>query len=164
MIKNAKSRLSAACRQVRARHRLLLSGTPLQNNVLELWSLFDFLMPGFLGSEKEFQSTYGRALQAKVTRATNSKQMEAGMLALDALHKKVMPFMLRRTKDQVLKDLPPKIIQDVFCELSPMQRFLYEQFSTSNACRDVQTDIGTRPQLSPAAPASCPREGGRILI
>ncbi|CAH3137862.1 unnamed protein product [Pocillopora meandrina] len=64
-----------------------------QSNVLELWSLFDFLMPGFLGRP----------------------------LAMEALHRQVLPFLLRRLKEDVLQDLPPKIIQDYYCELSPLQ-------------------------------------------
>ena len=52
-----------ACKRVRAQHRVILSGTPIQNNVLELWSLFDFLMPGFLGSERQFNAKYGKAVQ-----------------------------------------------------------------------------------------------------
>ena len=54
-----------------------------------------------------------------------------------------MPFMLRRTKEQVLKDLPPKIIQDIYVELSPFQNHLYNQFEKSQACGDVETAIGT---------------------
>lgn len=65
-IKNAKSKIAAATKRVRSRHRLLLSGTPLQNNILELWSLFDFLMPGFLGTERQFNATYGKSLQVRV--------------------------------------------------------------------------------------------------
>lgn len=58
-----------------------------------------------------------------------SAEADAGLLALDSLHKQVMPFILRRTKDEVLADLPPKIIQDIHCDLSPLQRRLYEDFS-----------------------------------
>ena len=64
-----------------------------QNNVLELWSLFDFLMPGFLGSEREFYALYGKALEQGSSSGAASRHQEAGMLALDALHKKVrLPF------------------------------------------------------------------------
>lgn len=184
-IKNAKSKIAAAAKQVRARHRLLLSGTPLQNNVLELWSLFDFLMPGFLGTERQFNATYGKSLQvrtecmltcmpplvhqqpcfllshiiashrcyqqhkctgccnnspltcvcvcqeARSTGKRESRAAQAGLLALDGLHRTVMPFILRRTKEQVLSDLPPKIITDVYCNLSPLQQRLYEAFTST---------------------------------
>lgn len=131
MIKSAKSRTAQAAKRIRAEHRLVLSGTPLQNNVLELWSLFDFLMPGFLGSERQFHLAYGKPLLASRDPKCTAKQAEAGVLALEALHRQVMPFMLRRTKDQVLKDLPPKIIQDRYCDVSPLQQMLYEDFSRS---------------------------------
>ncbi|KAL2517391.1 TATA-binding protein-associated factor BTAF1 [Abeliophyllum distichum] len=64
IIKNSKSKVTGAVKQLKAQHRLILSGTPIQNNVLDLWSLFDFLMPGFLGTERQFQATYGKPLLA----------------------------------------------------------------------------------------------------
>eukprot|EP00201_Polytomella_parva_P000410 CAMPEP_0175086470 /NCGR_PEP_ID=MMETSP0052_2-20121109/29266_1 /TAXON_ID=51329 ORGANISM="Polytomella parva, Strain SAG 63-3" /NCGR_SAMPLE_ID=MMETSP0052_2 /ASSEMBLY_ACC=CAM_ASM_000194 /LENGTH=103 /DNA_ID=CAMNT_0016358655 /DNA_START=484 /DNA_END=791 /DNA_ORIENTATION=- len=62
VIKNSKSRVTMAVKRIKASHRLILSGTPIQNNLLELWSLFDFLMPGLLGTEKEFNGRYGKAV------------------------------------------------------------------------------------------------------
>jgi TATA-binding protein-associated factor len=59
-------------------HRLILTGTPIQNNVLELWSLFDFLMPGFLGTEKQFQTLYGRPILQSRDPKSSSKEQEAG--------------------------------------------------------------------------------------
>jgi TATA-binding protein-associated factor len=63
------------------------------------------------------------------TSKKGSRETEAGLLAADSLHRTIMPFVLRRTKDQVLSDLPPKIIQDVYCAMSPLQLALYEQFA-----------------------------------
>jgi TATA-binding protein-associated factor len=100
--------------QIVANHRLVLSGTPVQNNVMELWSLFDFLMPGYLGTETEFNSKYGRAstMQKEGSRkGSRDKHLGSQLGALDSLHKQILPFVLRRTKEQVLNDLPPKIIQ-----------------------------------------------------
>ncbi|KAL5706990.1 btaf1 RNA polymerase II [Ranunculus cassubicifolius] len=139
IIKNPKSKITGAVKQLKAEHRLLLSGTPIQNNVLELWSLFDFLMPGFLGTERQFQATFGKPLLASKDAKCSVKDAEAGALAMEALHKQVMPFLLRRTKDEVLSDLPEKIIQDRYCDLSPVQLRLYEKFSSS----DVKNDIST---------------------
>ncbi|CAI6000430.1 unnamed protein product [Closterium sp. NIES-65] len=141
LIKGAKTRLSQAVRRIKAEHRLLLTGTPIQNNVLELWALFDFLMPGFLGTEKQFQARYGKPLQAARDPKCTAKQAEAGALAMEALHRQVMPFILRRTKEQVLSDLPPKIITDRYCQLSTLQRLLYADFSKSHASEEVVTAV-----------------------
>ncbi|KAG7916333.1 hypothetical protein KL905_004736 [Ogataea polymorpha] len=127
IIKNANTKLTQSVKRIRAEHRLVLSGTPIQNNVLELWSLFDFLMPGFLGTEKMFQDRFAKPIALSRT-IKGPKEQEAGALALEALHKQVLPFMLRRLKEDVLSDLPPKIIQDYYCELSSLQKQLYKDF------------------------------------
>ncbi|PSR84037.1 hypothetical protein PHLCEN_2v5539 [Hermanssonia centrifuga] len=131
IIKNAKTKLTKAVKSIRANHRLILSGTPIQNNVLELWSLFDFLMPGFLGSETSFNERFSKPILSN--RDGKAKSGEAAALALEALHKQVLPFLLRRLKEDVLHDLPPKIIQDYYCELSTVQKFMYDDFSQSSA-------------------------------
>lgn len=63
-----------------------------------------------------------------------SAEADAGLLALGSLHKQVMPFVMRRTKDEVLSDLPRKIVQDIYCELSSLQKQLYEDFAKSEVC------------------------------
>ncbi|KNA20109.1 hypothetical protein SOVF_055380 [Spinacia oleracea] len=141
VIKNARSKITAAVKQLKAQNRLILSGTPIQNNILDLWSLFDFLMPGFLGSDRQFQATYGKPLLAARDPKCSAKDAEAGALAMEALHKQVMPFLLRRTKDEVLSDLPEKIIQDRYCDLSPVQLKLYEQFSGSHAKKEISSIV-----------------------
>src|SRR3984957_12707661 len=110
IIKNAKTKLTKSVKCIRAQHRLILSGTPIQNNVLELWSLFDFLMPGFLGEEKVFTERYAKPILAAQldpnvllyggnittpTPSTNSN-VEMAEVKLHTLHKQVLPFILRR--------------------------------------------------------------------
>ena len=143
IIKNPKTKTTQAVKSIKANHRLILSGTPIQNNVLELWSLFDFLMPGFLGTEKQFSERYSKPILAmknlgghsvgkgkgKKKQVNSNKVQEAGTLALEALHRQVLPFLLRRMKEDVLHDLPPKIIQDYYCDMSTVQRHLYEEFA-----------------------------------
>ena len=97
--------LTQAAKRVVAQHRLILSGTPIQNNVLELWALFDFLMPGFLGSHAAFQGRYGRALAASRGSKAGSAEAQAGLLAMEGLHKQVrfchynkLYFMYSRVK------------------------------------------------------------------
>ncbi|KAI5969366.1 MOT1 [Candida margitis] len=142
IIKNANSKLSKSVKQIRAEHRLILSGTPIQNNVLELWSLFDFLMPGFLGTEKVFHEKFAKPIAASRNSKTSSKEQEAGALALESLHKQVLPFMLRRLKEDVLSDLPPKIIQDYYCELSDLQKKLYKDFA-KNEKESIKNDVSS---------------------
>lgn len=129
LIKNPKAKTSMAVKKLNSNHRLILSGTPIQNNVLELWSLFDFLMPGFLGTEKVFLDRFARPIAASRFSKSSSKEQEAGALAIEALHKQVLPFLLRRLKEEVLNDLPPKILQNYYCDLSDLQKRLFDDFA-----------------------------------
>ena len=113
-IKNANTAGAKAARLLRARHRLALSGTPVENHLGELWSLFDFLNPGMLGSSASF-ARHG------VAAARRDRE------ALDVLARGVRPFILRRTKAQVAPELPPRSELTVRCELQPAQRELYDE-------------------------------------
>ncbi|KAI4252484.1 MAG: hypothetical protein LQ352_004264 [Teloschistes flavicans] len=129
LIKNPRAKTTLAVKRLASNHRLILSGTPIQNNVLELWSLFDFLMPGFLGAEKVFLDRFAKPIAASRFSKSSSKEQEAGALAIEALHKQVLPFLLRRLKEEVLDDLPPKILQNYYCDLSELQKRLFEEFA-----------------------------------
>ncbi|KAI0598541.1 SNF2 family domain-containing protein [Biscogniauxia sp. FL1348] len=129
LIKNPKAKITLAVKKLASNHRLILTGTPIQNNVLELWSLFDFLMPGFLGAEKVFLDRFAKPIAASRFSKASSKEQEAGALAIEALHKQVLPFLLRRLKEEVLDDLPPKILQNYYCDLSDLQRKLFDDFT-----------------------------------
>ena len=129
LIKNPRAKTSMAVKRLASNHRLILSGTPIQNNVLELWSLFDFLMPGFLGTEKVFLDRFAKPIAASRFSKSSSKEQEAGALAIEALHKQVLPFLLRRLKEEVLDDLPPKILQNYYCDLSDLQKKLFDDFA-----------------------------------
>lgn len=114
-IKNPRAQVAQAACQLVARHRLCLSGTPVENHLGELWSLMRFLMPGFLGSEKSFNERFRKAIEKQGDEAR-----------FDALKRRVAPLILRRTKDQVAKELPPKTILVHLIELSTPQKDLYE--------------------------------------
>lgn len=129
LIKNPRAKVTISVKRLLSNHRLILSGTPIQNNVLELWSLFDFLMPGFLGAEKVFLDRFAKPIAASRYAKSSSKEQEAGALAIEALHKQVLPFLLRRLKEEVLDDLPPKILQNYYCDLSDLQKKLFEDFT-----------------------------------
>ncbi|KAL7299184.1 hypothetical protein TKK_0007780 [Trichogramma kaykai] len=141
IIKNSKTKISQAVKKLCSNHRLILSGTPIQNNVLELWSLFDFLMPGFLGCEKQFIKKYSKPILACKESKAGKKEKKSAVEALESLHRQVLPFLLRRTKEDVLTDLPPKITQDYFCDLSPLQKTLYEDFQVKNTILVNKIDI-----------------------
>lgn len=142
LIKNPKAKITLAVKCLASNHRLILSGTPIQNNVLELWSLFDFLMPGFLGTEKVFLDRFAKPIAASRFGKSSSKEQEAGALAVEALHKQVLPFLLRRLKEEVLNDLPPKIIQNYYCDPSELQKTLFQTF-TKKEQKNLAEKIGS---------------------
>ncbi len=122
-VKNSASQAAKACRLLSARHRLAMTGTPIENHLGELWSLFEFLNPGMLGRS------------ATLKRFVSGRAKESG--DLQRLAKALRPFMLRRTKEQVLKELPEKTEQTLYCELDGKQRKLYDELR--NHYRDLLT-------------------------
>ena len=114
-VKNAATRGAAAIRKLDARHRLCLTGTPLENNLGELWSQFDFLLPGFLGSQQDFNKRWRNPIEK------SDDQTRRALLA-----RRLRPFMLRRKKDEVATELPPKTQIVATVELEAAQRDLYE--------------------------------------
>jgi SNF2 family DNA or RNA helicase len=116
-VKNPATAAAKAVRLLKGSHRLGLSGTPIENHLGELWSLFEFLNPGFLGSAAAFKA-------AAVGRAA-SETTDIAILA-----RAVRPFILRRTKEQVAPELPERSEQTIQCELEGPQRRLYEQLRT----------------------------------
>ena len=110
-IKNARSLGAQAARGLRARHRLCLTGTPIENNLLELWSLFHFLMPGYLGTERSFRDRFMKLTEVD---------------ALGPLRRLTRPFILRRLKADVAQDLPPRTDMVRYCEFEPDQRAFYD--------------------------------------
>ncbi|KAI5171768.1 TATA-binding protein-associated factor [Nematocida sp. LUAm3] len=127
IIRNANTLLHARIKGIRAEYKILLSGTPIQNSVSELWALFDILMPGYLGTEKEFSSTYLRPILKGREGKGTLADIETAKRKLEELHEKVLPFILRRMKEAVLSDLPPKVITDVQVHLEALQRKAYEK-------------------------------------
>ncbi len=114
-IKNSRSQAALTLKDLRARHRLCLSGTPLENHLGELWSLMDFVCPGLLGNEAQFREHYRNRIEKRHDTA------QAEMLA-----RRVRPFILRRTKQQVARELPEKTETLLRVELGGAQADLYE--------------------------------------
>jgi len=114
-IKNPKAQSHQVARSLKARHRLSLTGTPLENHLGELWAQFDFLMPGLLSNAKRFTQVFRTPIEK-----LGDEEMRA------RLAERVRPFLLRRTKEQVLKDLPPRTEMVRWVEIEGGQRDLYE--------------------------------------
>jgi superfamily II DNA or RNA helicase len=114
-IKNTRSKAAQTAGSLNARHRLCLSGTPLENHLGELWSQFHFLLPGLLGDEKTFNSQFRHPIERQDDPVRRS-----------LLNRRIKPFLLRRTKDNVAKELPQKTEMIRRIELSGPQRDLYE--------------------------------------
>lgn len=115
-IKNPGTANAKTCKSLSAHHRLILTGTPLENSLREVWSLFDYLLPGFLGTQKEFRQRFGNG-------STGGAEDPRAVQELAA---SIRPFILRRTKDEVCRQLPPKIEQVVYCHLDPKQQKIHQ--------------------------------------
>jgi superfamily II DNA or RNA helicase len=125
-IKNPDAKVTQTCFAIRARHRIVLTGTPLENRQLDLWSIFRFLLPGLLGSRSTFESALAADRDA----------------TLERLRAQLAPFILRRTKNEVAQELPPKVEMDLLCPLTDVQRAEYARICTEGLVR-LGDDVGT---------------------
>ncbi|HEY3863178.1 MAG TPA: SNF2-related protein [Verrucomicrobiae bacterium] len=131
-IKNRQTQNAQAVKSIRGAHKLVLTGTPVENSVLDLWSIFDFLMPGYLGSAEDFRDR----CELPIMRARDAQ-------AQARLARRLRPFVLRRLKREVAADLPEKIEQVSFCELNTEQRAVYQQVLEAGR-REVLASVNTR--------------------
>jgi len=120
-IKNPDAKVTNTCFEIRARHRIVMTGTPLENRQLDLWSILHFLLPGLLSTRVNFENLLMRDRDA----------------TMDKLRAQLAPFILRRTKVQVAKELPPKVEMDLLCPLSEVQRHEY-----AKVCREGLERLG----------------------
>ena len=116
-IKNPNSQRFKAASLLRARNRIAMSGTPIENNTFDLFAQMEVVNPGFLGSQNSFKNNY-----------SNPIDKDQDPVVAAELQNKISPFVLRRTKEQVATELPPKTEDYVFCEMEPQQRAVYETF------------------------------------
>jgi non-specific serine/threonine protein kinase len=115
-IKNPQSETAQASRNLNSKNRLALTGTPVENNTMDLWSQFSFLSPGLLGSQSFFKETFMRPIE-------KGQDVQAA----NTLKKLIFPFILRRTKDEVVKELPPKVESVIYSPMSDAQQKIYDQ-------------------------------------
>ncbi|MFP4156318.1 MAG: DEAD/DEAH box helicase [Opitutales bacterium] len=171
-IKNPDAKVTQACCAIQAECRLALTGTPIENRLLDLWTLFRFLMPGLLGNRRRFED-YANATSLELRRSFEKR-----------LQQQIAPFMLRRRKEQVVHELPPKIEMDLICPISELQRQRYEgllQAGREEMGDDLQTAMQSRamhffslltrlrqvccdPGLLPGAASVDIRQSGKVQI
>jgi superfamily II DNA or RNA helicase len=125
-IKNPDAKVTQTCFAIRARHRVVLTGTPLENRQLDLWSIFRFLLPGLLGSRSSFEGSLNADREGTLAR----------------LRAQLAPFILRRTKKEVAQELPPKVEMDLICPLTDVQRAEYARICTEGLER-LGDDVGS---------------------
>ncbi len=118
-IKNPDSQNAQAATALKSRHRFVLTGTPVENSVQDIWSLMHFLMPGYLGTRVAFRERY-----------ENTIQRQPGGTEQQRLTRRIRPFLLRRTKKLVAKEIPDKLEQVTYCELTNNQKKIYTQLAT----------------------------------
>ncbi|KAL3857410.1 hypothetical protein ACJMK2_012085, partial [Sinanodonta woodiana] len=131
-IKNFKSQRWQTLLNFHSQRRLLLTGTPLQNSLMELWSLMHFLMPHVFQSHKEFKEWFANPLTGMIE---GSHEYNENLIR--RLHKVLRPFLLRRLKDDVEKQMPKKFEHVVMCSLSKRQRYLYDDFMSQAATKET---------------------------
>jgi len=128
-IKNPQAKISQVIKSLDSEQRLALTGTPIENSVLDLWSIMDFVMPGLLGNEGHFRTTF----ETPIMRDGDAEKQQR-------LAKRVAPFMIRRLKTQVAADLPPRTEQTIECEMTPSQRKAYKEV-VMRARREILREV-----------------------
>ncbi|XP_054722596.1 helicase domino-like [Uloborus diversus] len=131
-IKNFKSQRWQMLLNFQSTHRLLLTGTPLQNNLMELWSLMHFLMPNVFQSHREFREWFVNPVTGMI-----EGSHEYNESLIKRLHKVLRPFLLRRLKSEVEKQLPKKYEHIIICRLSKRQRYLYDDFMSQTKTKET---------------------------
>jgi SNF2 family DNA or RNA helicase len=130
-IKNATTISSRAARTLKCHFRIAMTGTPVENQTSDLWSIMEFLLPGYLGSLPRFKRLYG-----------SGREIPTADQAA-ALKRLVSPFLLRRTKEQVLKELPEKTEEVLYCDLTPAQKKAYREQLESSEAERMRADLAS---------------------
>jgi len=131
-IKNPQAKISQVIKGINAEQRLALTGTPIENSVLDLWSIVDFVMPGLLGKESHFRTNF----ETPIMRDGDAEKQQR-------LARRVQPFMIRRLKTQVAADLPSRTEQTIECEMTTSQKKAYRE-TVLRARRDILREVDER--------------------
>ncbi|KAG5418405.1 rhp26 [Candida metapsilosis] len=136
-IRNPDSDISLTCKQIKTVNRIILSGTPIQNNLTELWSLFDFVFPGRLGTLPVFQQQFSIPINVGGYANSNNLQVKIAFKCAVVLRDLIAPYLLRRLKNDVARDLPKKSEMVLFVKLTRVQQDLYEKFLDSEDLNSI---------------------------
>ncbi|KAL8967271.1 MAG: hypothetical protein Q9197_005520 [Variospora fuerteventurae] len=136
-IRNPNTAITIYCKELRTSNRIILSGTPMQNNLIELWSLFDFVFPMRLGTLVNFRSQFEIPIRQGGYANASNLQVQTAMKCAETLKDTISPYLLQRFKIDVASDLPKKTEQVLFCKLTRPQREAYEGFLASDDLKSI---------------------------
>ncbi|KAL8762611.1 MAG: hypothetical protein Q9184_001412 [Pyrenodesmia sp. 2 TL-2023] len=136
-IRNPNTAITIYCKELRTSNRVILSGTPMQNNLVELWSLFDFVFPMRLGTLVNFRNQFEIPIRQGGYANASNLQVQTAMKCAETLKDTISPYLLQRFKIDVASDLPKKTEQVLFCKLTRPQREAYEGFLGSDDLKSI---------------------------
>ena len=136
-IRNPNAAITLFCKELRTPNRIILSGTPIQNNLVELWSLFDFIFPMRLGTLVDFKSQFEIPIRIGGYASASNLQIQTANKCAEALKDAISPYLLQRLKLDVAADLPKKTERVLFCKLTKPQRDAYENFLGGDDIRSI---------------------------
>lgn len=136
-IRNPNTAITIYCKELRTANRIILSGTPMQNNLVELWSLFDFVFPMRLGTLVNFRQQFEIPIRQGGYANASNLQVQTAMQCAETLKETISPYLLQRFKADVASDLPKKSEQVLFCKLTKFQRDTYENFLASDDLKAI---------------------------
>ena len=136
-IRNPNTAITIYCKQLITPNRIILSGTPMQNNLIELWSLFDFISPGRLGTLVNFRQQFETPIKHGGYANASNLQVQTASRCAETLKDTISPYLLQRFKIDVAADLPKKTEQVLFCKLTKLQREAYEIFLASDDMKSI---------------------------
>ncbi|ETS83989.1 hypothetical protein PFICI_05865 [Pestalotiopsis fici W106-1] len=136
-IRNPNSAITVACKMLKTPHRIILSGTPMQNNLLELWSLFDFVFPMRLGTLPDFRTEFEIPIRIGGYANASNLQILTAQKCAEILKDTISPYLMQRFKVDVAADLPEKSERVLFCKLTKQQRNAYQLFLESDEMKSI---------------------------
>lgn len=136
-IRNPDAGITFSCKELRTPHRIILSGTPMQNSLVDLWSLFDFVFPMRLGTLVTFKNQFEIPIRQGGYASASNLQVQTAAKCAETLKDAISPYLLQRFKADVTADLPQKSEQVIFCKLTSWQRTIYKRFLGSDDMRSI---------------------------